>query len=889
MSETFEADDGGAVPLGRMLGQGGEGAVHAVEGQPGVCAKVYNQKAKKDLLHGKLRIMVANPPNDPSLSKGHRSIAWPTRILYRGPADAAHFAGFIMPQISLQDFKTALNRYLPQDRRKEFGGGFTWRHCFNTAWNISSAVAAIHERGYCAGDINESNIMVSGTTLITIIDCDSFQVPDAAGGRIFRCPVGKPEYTAPELIGKSFDTVDRTPATDNFGLSVMLFHFLMEGFHPFQARGRLVENAETTNAKIKLGHFPYPHPGKPEGVDPPGHAPPFEMLHPEIQRLFIRAFVDGHKDPSTRPTSRDWYDGLRKVRKEIIACGANPNHAFFSHVGACPWCRMRDKEGDDPYPSAQQRGVNLPPANKASARLGPVLKVGTAAFSYRDIPSGAKKWARLRVENTGGGSLTGTLVSNRAWLTLPRGDLDGASRSQDIGFQIDTTDLARGFKDRAEIKVQTNGGDAAVAVELEISSGAAFAGVGGTSPGLRTSILSPAGPSLAPYIIGGVILLIPILGTVVWLNNSAPSRHKPMDAANLPAPEAPRPQKPAESGGEVFAPPAPPHPSPPQPPPERQSEFFPKSFLDGGIDSQKLFGHGRQLEREGRLAGAYAAFKAAEEMGDGQAAERKVKLSERLSEGQLIEAMREYGVIEARVQAATIRWVKIPAGKFRMGFENGDADEKPVHDVTLSAFQISKSEVTRGQWKACVDAGRCRPPNTDKGCDWSEGEPAQANHPVSCVNWHQAQQFCEWAGGTLPTEAQWEYAARGGRDWQYPWGNNPATCDKAVIDQGGEDQRGDGCGTRWTLPVCSKPEGKTRQGLCDVVGNVAEWVADDYGTYHDRPAVDPQSSLTHSQRVFRGGSFTRTAENLRVTFRNAMPPADSFPYLGFRCARDAGK
>ena len=137
--------------------------------------------------------------------------------------------------------------------------------------------------------------------------------------------------------------------------------------------------------------------------------------------------------------------------------------------------------------------------------------------------------------------------------------------------------------------------------------------------------------------------------------------------------------------------------------------------------------------------------------------------------------------------------------------------------MTVKSFQLAKTEVTNKQYKACVEAGACTPPSSYEGGD---------DQPVVNVDWNQAKAFSEWVGGRLPSEAEWEYAARsGGKERKYPWGDEEPSCERAVMNQGGN-----GCGRNATWPVCSKTAGNTSQGLCDMAGNVWEWTQD---WYHD--------------------------------------------------------
>jgi len=341
-----------AIELGPEVGKGGEGTVFAVQGAATLCAKVYHHDKLEEETNAKLKRMVANPPTDPAgQHSGHRSIAWPQALLYKDK-NLRQLVGFTMPRFDGKKFQKALRMFDPDDRNKAFqGGGFTWQHLLFVARNLSSAVAAIHERDYRIGDLNESNVYVSDEALITILDCDSFQVPDPQGGRTLRCRVGKPEYTAPELQGKQFKDHDRTEATDCFALAVMLFQLMMQGFHPFAARGKLVENAPSTDKKILLGHFAY-LPGI-KGVAPPRGAPPFALLPPELQDLFLRCFHKGHTKPDLRPRAEEWFLVLKEYKdqrfKNACACKF---HRYLDHLGnTCPWCQMVKQGGTDYFPT----------------------------------------------------------------------------------------------------------------------------------------------------------------------------------------------------------------------------------------------------------------------------------------------------------------------------------------------------------------------------------------------------------------------------------------------------------------------------------------------------------------------------------------------------------
>src|SRR3989339_2107900 len=247
------------------------------------------------------------------------------------------------------------------------------------------------------------------------------------------------------------------------------------------------------------------------------------------------------------------------------------------------------------------------------------------------------------------------------------------------------------------------------------------------------------------------------------------------------------------------------------------------------------------------------------------------------------------------VSFVPVMWASIPGGTFMMGTdcENGYKDARPVHNVTIEPFYMSKTEVTVEQYAECVTHGQCTAPKTGPWCNWGHGN-ARRLHPVNCVTWKQARQYARFVGARLPSESEWEYAARsGGKYRNYPWGNKEPTCNEAVMCGNGDK----GCGNDSTMRVCSKPAGNTAQGLCDMAGNVREWVQDKYGTYGDTPTdgrayVGP-TDFPFPTRVTRGGDFAYydiirndySGRGMGATDRNNYKEADAAWVLGFGLAR----
>ena len=213
---------------------------------------------------------------------------------------------------------------------------------------------------------------------------------------------------------------------------------------------------------------------------------------------------------------------------------------------------------------------------------------------------------------------------------------------------------------------------------------------------------------------------------------------------------------------------------------------------------------------------------------------------------------------------------------------NTSVHEKPMHKVSVSGFWMDRTEVTVGEYLSCVAAGVCAKPRVGPGCNG--GKPkARANHPINCVNWYNAAKFCRWKKKRLPSEAQWEKAARGGSAQPYPWGFRQPSCRNAHFHKGGA-----GCGTGKTAPVASKPAGRNRYGLHDMAGNVWEWVRDYYSLsfYSVSPTKNPVNRKRGSgYKVVRGGSWKTRYDKLHMTYRSEAWPSKKSATIGFRCVR----
>jgi formylglycine-generating enzyme required for sulfatase activity len=234
--------------------------------------------------------------------------------------------------------------------------------------------------------------------------------------------------------------------------------------------------------------------------------------------------------------------------------------------------------------------------------------------------------------------------------------------------------------------------------------------------------------------------------------------------------------------------------------------------------------------------------------------------------------------------------VYVPGGTFQMGSSEGDSgahdDEFPQHTVTLDDFWIDQTEVTNAQFAAFLnDQGN----QTEGGTTWLELEDeyclieqvegqyrpksGYADHPVIEVSWYGADAYCGWVGAQLPTEAKWEYAARGKQGYIYPWGNDAPTCERAQGECSGR-----------TVPVGSLPDGASWCGALDMAGNVWEWTADWYGDYPSGAQTDPTGPADGGPKVLRGGGWRHDWGYVRAAGRGYNAPSGRVSYIGFRCA-----
>jgi DNA-binding helix-hairpin-helix protein with protein kinase domain len=330
MPQFFD-HNGRQVVIGSQLGNGGEGAVFDVAGQPSWVAKIYHRSvppAKGE----KLAAMVSSASKDILAFA-----AWPVATLHK--TRGGEPVGLVMPRISKA--KDIHQLYSPAQRRSLYPFA-DWQFLLRTARNCAAAFDTLHKRGIVIGDVNQGNALVSDKALVNLIDCDSFQV--RANGTVYLCEVGVPHFTPPELQNAHFDQVSRTQNHDCFGLALLIFHLLFVGRHPFAGR-YFGKGDMPIEQAIREYRFAYSRNGSGSQMSPPPFSLPISVLPVQLGDYFEQAFGRGSEAPNGRPTAANWASALESLERNLRKCRDDHGHIFPSTSPACPWCQIIRQNG----------------------------------------------------------------------------------------------------------------------------------------------------------------------------------------------------------------------------------------------------------------------------------------------------------------------------------------------------------------------------------------------------------------------------------------------------------------------------------------------------------------------------------------------------------------
>lgn len=393
----LQLDTGESITLGAMLARAGEGSIHDVAERPGWVAKMFHPTLT-DLDHKlrKVAAMVRARPPGATQPNGFVVLTWPLHTL----ADGDRPVGYVMPRIDTASSVEIHVMSNPSHRRDPAPGSpqwtrrATWEHLVNVAANLCLAVEVVHRVDAVIGDFQERNILVADTTEVTLVDCDSMQFT-GADGRPFLCRVGRPEFTAPELLGADLTTQPRAQSSDLFALALHIHLLLMAGNHPF-LRGTWTGSGEqpAAPALARSGYWAG-GPGSPLRSHP--LAPPITFLPNEIQHLFTRAFSAGAHNPNHRPSAGEWRAALSRIR--LRSCGRG-SHQIPVSCARCPWCaidderEMRRSQQPGQLPSAAQKA--LPRTSTGSRPVirpnpgGPLSAVRVRSGQKAGAPSGTR-------------------------------------------------------------------------------------------------------------------------------------------------------------------------------------------------------------------------------------------------------------------------------------------------------------------------------------------------------------------------------------------------------------------------------------------------------------------------------------------------------------------
>jgi len=356
MTEFVCRRTGQVYRVGEQLDQDGQAVVHAVvPGGPDLALKQYLPATlqRRPDLEARIKAMIANPPAyrpDPS-----RPVicAWPEDAAYI----SEQFAGFVMPRVDTRQAVT-----IPDFAARR---ATAWRDRVAVAENLARAVVVLHDRDVVIGDFRKWNLLTWSDCRVTLLGCDRMQVVEPDSGRRFPCVAGRDACTPPELqLPAALSSTIRTASSDIFTLALHLHLLLLQGAHPF--RGVWTGGGDHPPEHLLAQEGLWAHAGD-RRLDPVPGSAPLMVVPATLQEYFRVAFVDGARNPDTRPTAKDWLDELLRLRESLVACAVEPSHFYGCHLPSCPWCPGSPSRAGSPPPGYFPRSRSTAPPAAAVA------------------------------------------------------------------------------------------------------------------------------------------------------------------------------------------------------------------------------------------------------------------------------------------------------------------------------------------------------------------------------------------------------------------------------------------------------------------------------------------------------------------------------------------
>ncbi|WP_067863250.1 hypothetical protein [Nocardia shimofusensis] len=367
--QEFRLDDGRSVRLGKQLASAGEGVVSEVIGHPEWVAKIYHAHLPKQGLAArdrKIRAMTAAKPAGVEQADGFVVLTWPEHAVV-GPDNRVR--GFVMRKIDtaetveVHSLSNPADRADPNPKGPQWPKKVTWLHLVNIARNLCRAVDTVHRAGAVIGDFNERNILVADTTLVSLVDCDSFQF--RSGSTVHPCGVARAEFLAPELATVDLARHIRDKSSDLFVLAIHIYLLLMAGNHPF-SRGNWTGPGEKPDALMLAAGGHWAGGARSKLTSHPA-APEVDMLPAAVRDLFERALGTGARQPAQRPSAAEWERTLAAMTSS--RCARDKTHYYPHQNRSCPWCRLAERRNGGTSATSGSGTTRLPNRGTAPARV----------------------------------------------------------------------------------------------------------------------------------------------------------------------------------------------------------------------------------------------------------------------------------------------------------------------------------------------------------------------------------------------------------------------------------------------------------------------------------------------------------------------------------------